>query len=52
MKKGQKNIRSASSVAIDITYCIGNVFGGVSKKLCEHLFKFWQVDKEHKLGTD
>ena len=29
MKKGQKNIRSASSVAIDITYCIGNVFGGV-----------------------
>ena len=33
MKKGEKNIRSASSVAIDITYCIGHVFWGVQKTL-------------------
>ena len=35
-------VRSASSVAIDITYCIGNVFWVVQKKLSEHLLKLWQ----------
>ena len=48
MKKGQKNLRSASSVAIDITYCIGNV----SRRSFVNTFLNFGKDKEHKLGTD